>query len=47
MNIKKIISVALLGFLYSCGGGGGDSNHLSTRTGGMGGPGIVIIAYDA
>ena len=29
------------------GGGGGDSNHLSTRTGGMGGPGIVIIAYDA
>ena len=29
------------------GGGGGDSNHISTRTGGMGGPGIVIVAYDA
>ena len=30
MNIKKIISVALLGFLYSCGGGGGDSTPEPT-----------------
>ena len=29
------------------GGGGGDSHNVSFKSGGQGGPGIVIIAYDA
>ena len=29
------------------GGGGGDRHNIETTAGGMGGPGIVIIAYDA
>ena len=29
------------------GGGGGERHNAQTLAGGMGGPGIVIIAYDA